>query len=310
MPPARLAHAARDAILLVSVAVLWASCYPLITIGLRFAPPFSFAALRALVAGVALALIAALLRRPVPRRIRTWLALAAIGLGTTTLGFLGMFHAAEFVSPGLATVIANSQPLIAAILAHLFLRERLRGLQRLGLLLGFLGVVVISLPQFGGGRSSFLAGLAYIIVAAIGVASGNVGMKALSDRVDPLVAVAAQYLFGAIPLMVAALLREQPSTITWSPSFIASFLGLALPGSALVYWLWFTLLERIPLSRANAFTFLTPFLGLAFGVAFFGERPGFAAVIGLFLAAAGIILVERRETLSAGTTRPQLPGAG
>lgn len=293
-----------DILLLLLVSVLWASCYPLITVGLRFAPPFSFAALRAPAAGLALALIAALLRRPVPRRMRTWLALAATGFGTTSLGFLGMFHAAEFVSPGLATVIASSQPLIAAILAHFFLHERLQGLQRIGLLLGFLGVVVISLPQLGGGgRAGFLIGLAYIILAASGVASGNVLMKALSDQVDPLVAVAAQYLFGTIPLAVVALLREQPSAITWSAEFIASFLGLALFGSAFVYWLWFTLLERIPLSRANAFTFLTPFIGFAFGLAFFGEQLSLAAIMGLLLAVIGIVLVERAGRVAEDTAK-------
>jgi len=287
-----------DKIALVFVAFLWASCYPLITIGLHFAPPLSFAALRALIAGAALALIAAVGRRPMPRGIGTWLVLIATGLGTTTLGFLGMFQAAEFVSPGLATVIANSQPLIAAVLAHVFLHERLHSAQRFGLLLGFLGVVLISVPQFGAaGQRGFAIGLAFIVLAASGVAFGNVLMKALSDRVDPLVAVAAQSLFGALPLAIAALLFERHSTIAWSESFIASLMGLALLGSALVYWLWFSLLESIPLSRANAYTFLTPFIGFTLGIIFFGEHLRLIAIIGLLLSGAGIILVERRSDL-------------
>lgn len=291
---------------LVVVMFLFALCYPLITLGLDFSPHLSFAALRALVAGAALALVAWLLRCPVPRSLRAWAALTAIGFGTTSLGFLGMFHAAEFVSPGLATVITNGQPLIAAILAHLFLRERLRPAQRLGLLLGFLGIIVISLPQLGDPTRTGLAlGVAYVILAACGVAVGNVLMKALGGRLDPLVAMAAQTLLGAVPLAVAAVLREQPSAIVWSLTFIASLLGLALFGTALAYWLWFTLLERVPLSRANAFTFLTPFIGFALGVAFFGERPGVSAFIGLLLAAAGVLLVARGGSVSAGGTLPQ-----
>ena len=82
-------------------------------------------------------------------------------------------------------------------------------------------------------------------------------MKAVANRVDPLVAMAAQLLFGALPLGLLATLREQPSAILWTPGFVASPLGLALPGTALAYWLWFATLERVPLSRANAFTFLT-----------------------------------------------------
>lgn len=284
----------RDRLALVFAAGLWASCYPLITIGLSFAPAFSFAALRALLAGGALALLALVLGRPMPRGGRNWLALVAIGFETTSLGFFGMFHAAEFVSPGLATVIANSQPLIAAILAYFLLGENLGTAQRLGLLVGFVGIVLLSLPQLGGaGRSDFLRGLADIILAAGGVAGGNVLMKAVCGRIDPLVAMAAQYLFGAVPLGIAALLFERPSAIHWSPAFIASLLGLALVGSALVYWLWFTLLGRIPLSRANAFTLLTPFIGYALGIAFFGERPGLFSPVGLALTVGGIVLVER-----------------
>jgi drug/metabolite transporter (DMT)-like permease len=201
---------------LLCVAFLNALCYPLITVGLRFAPHLSFAALRALLAGSALALMAALLRRPIPRGWSTWLGFAAIGGGSTSLGYLGMFHAAEFVAPGLATIIANTQPLVAAILAHLMLRERIPPIQRVGLLLGFFGIVVITLPQLSGsGSAGFPEGLASIVLATGGVAFGNVLMKALGGQVDPLIAMAAQSLFGAVPLAIAAMLREQPTTIVW-----------------------------------------------------------------------------------------------
>ena len=63
-----------------------------------------------------------------------WICLA--GLGMTGLGYFGMFHAAEFVAPGPATVIANTQPIIAGILAYVLLGERLAARGRLGMLIG------------------------------------------------------------------------------------------------------------------------------------------------------------------------------
>src|SRR3546814_6697573 len=95
---------------LLTVMVLWASCFPLITIGLDLAPHLAFAAMRAALAGLCLVAFGAVFNRPVPRGARSWGLIALVGLGATSLGFLGMFHAAEFVSPGLATVIANAQP--------------------------------------------------------------------------------------------------------------------------------------------------------------------------------------------------------
>jgi drug/metabolite transporter (DMT)-like permease len=287
----------RNTLALTFFALLDALCYPLIAIGLGDAPHLTFAFLRAALAGGMLALLAVLLRRPIPKDVGTWLGLAGIGLGTTSLGFAGMFHAAEFVSPGTATIIAHSQPLIAAIMAYWFLKERLDRRQRIGLLLAFFGIVAISLPQLvGSENSNFVIGLAYIVLATVGVAVGNVLMKAMGSRVDPLVAMAAQLLLGAFPLAVAAGLQEHPAAVVWSPAFLASLLGLALLGTALARVLWFTLLKRVPLSRANAFTFLSPFIGMALGVAFFGESFGLATLLGLAFTAGGIILVEQGST--------------
>ena len=101
--------------------LLWASCYPLITVGLDSAPHLTFAVLRAVLAGTTLLAVGIILRKPFPRDGSIWGWIILAGLGMTGLGYYGMFHAAEFVSPGLATVIANSQPLIAAGLAFAFL---------------------------------------------------------------------------------------------------------------------------------------------------------------------------------------------
>src|SRR5688500_10092026 len=120
---------------LVLVMALWAACFPLIALGLSSAPHLAFASMRAVLAGVCLLGLGSLLGRPMPAGRHAWALLALAGFGTT-LGFLGMFHAAEFISPGLATVIANAQPLLAAVLAYVFLAERLGWNGSLGFIIG------------------------------------------------------------------------------------------------------------------------------------------------------------------------------
>jgi drug/metabolite transporter (DMT)-like permease len=94
----------KDICHLALVMFLWALCFPLIVVGLALAPPLTFAALRAFVAGVGLLLPAVLLRRAWPRGWRVWLGLLGVGLTTSSMGFGGMFLAGGLVSPGLATV--------------------------------------------------------------------------------------------------------------------------------------------------------------------------------------------------------------
>lgn len=279
--------------MLVLVALLNAACYLLIALGLRNAPHLTTAALRAVMAGLGLAIPAALDRRPLPRTMRAWLMLIGIGLGTTTLGFLGMFHAAPIVPPGLATVVSSAQPLIAALLARVYLRERIARVQAAGLLLGFLGIVVMTLPYLlSVSPLPFARGIIYVVFAAAGVAAGNVLTKAVAADLDPLVAMSSQALLGAIPLALGAALLERGSAYHWTAASIATLLALGLLATALSNWLWFAALERLDLTHANAFNFLTPLAGWMIAVTFFGERFDAISLMGLVLALAGVVLVN------------------
>lgn len=276
------------------VMLLWAICFPLITLGIEDAPHISFATLRAIIAGVTLLMIAALLGRPFPRSLKHWICLTAIGIGATTFGFLGMFHAAEFVQPGAATVVANTQPLVASILAAVFLAERSNTRVKIGLGIGFTGVIFVAAPALlDDAQTSYARGMAYIFFATLGVACSNILLKRIAHEVDGLVAIGVQLVLGAVPLAIWAVAMEVPADIDWSIRFVASLLSLSLLGTALVYYLWFQLIAHLPLSRANAFSFLIPIIGLAVGASFFGEAIYWSHLVGLALTLIGVTMVAR-----------------
>jgi drug/metabolite transporter (DMT)-like permease len=281
------------ALRLVGIMGLWAACFPLITIGLGLAPHLAFAAMRAAVAGLCLLFLGAVLRRPMPGGARIWRLIAVVAIGDTTLGFLGMFHAAEFVSPGLATVIYNAQPLLAAVLAHVILGERLKALGRVGLLAGFAGIIVIAWPGLASGEvRGYALGIAYIALAVTGEAVSNVALKRLPDEIDAMMVMGVQLLLGAAPLALWSMWTEPVSTLSWSTKFVAVLVMLSVLGTALPYWLWFAAIKQVELSRANAFRFLTPLLGLAIGAAFFDERLGWVEAAGAVLILTGIVVVQ------------------
>jgi len=281
---------------IVVVMFLWAICFPLITLGIDYAPHLTFATLRAMLAGITLLGIAKLLKRPPPKDKKTWLMLALIGLGATTFGFFGMFHAAEFISPGIATVIANTQPLMAALLASIFLKEQLGKRGAIGILLGFIGIVMISAQQMiTSNTDTYITGIIYIFLAAIGITVSNVLIRYMSGKVDALWAMGWQLILGSVPLGLLALYTESPTEIIWSGEFIISLLGLALPGTALVYLLWFNILEKVELSRANIFTFLAPIFGLTMGFIFYGERLSLLMLTGALVTIVGIIYMNLQK---------------
>lgn len=288
---------------LVAVMVLWAACFPLITIGLDLAPHLAFAAMRAVLAGLCLLGLGALLGRPLPQDIRSWALIAVVALGATTFGFLGMFHAAEFVSPGLATVIANAQPLLAALLAYVFLGERLKAVGKVGLVLGLGGIIAIAWPGFASGDSrGYTIGIAYIVLAAAGVAAGNIAIKRLAGQVDAIMAMGFQLALGAVPLALLSVVTETHSSMTWSMEYLVVLFALSVFGTSLAFWLWFAALEHVELNRANAFTFLVPIFGLLIGATLFEERIGWTQGAGAALVLAGIVLVQRKARTRSRTS--------
>lgn len=283
------------------VMFLWALCFPLINIGLAGSPPMAFAALRAALSGAVLLLAAQALRRPAVAGRSVWGGLVVVGLTATSLGFFGMFYGGGRVSPGLATVIANTQPLIAAVLAWGFLNEHLTAVQRWGLAAGFGGIVLIGAPSLSGSNSQLL-GIVYILVAAVGIAVSNVVLKRLAGRVDILRAMGWQLLIGAAPLALLALAVEDVSRIDWSWPFVINLIVLSAIGTSAAFVLWFALLQRASLSQLNVFTFLTPIFGLVMGVAFFAERIHGVELAGIGLSLLGIYGVSRPAKIAAAAT--------
>lgn len=91
------------------------------------------------------------------------------------------------------------------------------------------------------------------------------------------------------------MLTEDITAGTWSVKFVFSLLGLALFGTALVYWMWCRILQEVLLVRANVFSFLVPLFGLTLGVAFYNEAITVTIIIGAILSVLGIWVTAHGE---------------
>ncbi|MBA3912030.1 MAG: EamA/RhaT family transporter [Rhodobacter sp.] len=279
---------------LLTVATLTALCYPLLSIGLTYASPFQFAAIRAGIAGFALLLLALALRRPFPRTRRLWLMVALSGLSATTIGFASMLGAAGLIAPGIATVVAGTQPIVAALLALAMFGQPFRKRQAIGMSVAFAGIAAMTLQDLSAGGTSAVAGVALVIAATLGVAFGNALTKRFAPDVDPIAAAAAQLLLGTVPLVILAFLTEPLTAPILDLRFLAVVVALAIGGTALTFTLWIAVLRDCPLNIANAFNFLAPVLGVAISVAFLGENLSPLAAAGMVLTIAGIVFAAWR----------------
>lgn len=287
---------------IIAVMFLWAICYPLITVGVEHAPHITFAAYRASIAGVFLLVLGLISKKTHPQGILQWILIVFIGIGATSIGFYGMFHASEFVSPGIATVITNFQPMLTAILAFWLLKEKINQVQTLAILLGFIGILIITSNNSQGESSISLVGFLYLIVAISGISISNILMKKLSGEIDALTAMGWQLTIGSLFLWAIAVFSEPTSEVNWSKEFIFSLSILSLFGTSLAYWLWFRVLNEVSLMYANAYSFLVPAFGVSIGSFFFDESFSPKTIIGLMVIFTGIVLINlpNKERSDAG----------
>lgn len=278
----------------LALTVIYAVCFTLIKAGLPYAPPLWFGGLRGLIGGGVLIAVAATRDDPLVPDRRSWPALLALALTSTTITFGGMFLSPGRTGAGIASVLGNAQPLFAVVLAGLFLRERVTRGKAAALTLGIIGVTLISYPALASGAVFSVAGAALALAASGGSAAGSVIVKRMRPR--SLVATAGwQLLIGSLPLLAASTVVERGIQVNWNWVFVALLLFLALIGTSFATALWYWLLERTEVGRLTLFLFLTPVLGLGMAVVIFGERVGVLEGLGIAVIIAGIGIAVRDD---------------
>lgn len=297
-------------LLMLLLIPFYAICFVGIRFGMAYAPPLRFAALRLLLAGSSLLLVATVTRQPlrISRQYWPWLVLLAALGGTFNYGT--MFLSPGMANAGIASVLGNTQPLILVVLGAVLLGERVTRLQVASLVVGLAGVVLIALSAlaqlhvrgFGGSLLALASAVAFCLAAVV--------MKHLGSGV-PLLAMAAwQFLLGAIPLLILSAWLEGSMAVHWTPPFVAVLALLALGGTALTTSVWYWLIQHDDVGRLSLYLFLVPLFGVAFAVALIGERITLSIGAGMALTLLAVLAIlqydarrpERRQPATPSTT--------
>ena len=276
------------------LVVFWGSTFGAIKISLEHAPPILFAGTRTLSCGVATALVALVWGGEMNLK-RDWAVYLLLAFFNVAL-FMGLQSFTILYMPsGSAAVLIYLQPILVGLLAFLILGETLSAAKIVGLFLGFSGVVVVSAGSLSGGASlGTPLGVTLGIVSAVSWALGTVYFKRYGNRLSTLWAVAAPFLVGGVFLTCLGLVVEPFSAISWTGTYVASWLYTSLAGTALTWVLWLGLVKAGEASRVAAYVFFVPLVSVLLGALFLGEALSPLLLVGAALVICGIYFVNRR----------------
>lgn len=273
--------------------IFWSGGYTFAKFGLAHIEPMTMLTLRYVLAAVALSpfLLRSGMRWPKSRR--HWGAIALTGFLIQCVYFgLAYLAMKRGMNAGTTAIIMSLQPVLVAALSP-FVTGR-RGGRYLwpGLVLGFLGVLLVIISGRSLGPSPWIAVL-LALSALAGITLATLFEKWHGMKTDPVVGGIVQYVVGFAVLLPVAALTES-MIIDWHPELIIALAYLVIANSIISIGLYIALLQRGDATRISALLYLVPPLAMLIAWAVLGERVTSLALVGFALSAVGVYIVNRQ----------------
>jgi len=279
----------------LGLSLAWGSSFLFIKIAIQEVGPFTLAGTRVAIGAAALIITALAMKTKVKLSRDQVLALIVIGFANTALPFALISWAEIQIDSGVASILNGTVPLFTAIIAYFWLKdERLSRSKIIGLMIGFLGViVVIARDGLAGFRFNIGSQIA-MLVAASSYAFSAIYIRKKSPGIPLVIQAAGTLVVASILLWIGALLFESPVVAPVQSQTWTALLWLGIVGSFLAYLLYFYLLNSAGPTKAVMVTYIFPVIGVALGVLVLDESLGPQMVIGTFLVIASVVIVNRK----------------
>ncbi|MCX8501545.1 MAG: DMT family transporter [Alphaproteobacteria bacterium] len=285
--------------------LLWGTGFIGARLGLPYADPYSFLAIRLLAASIFMAFVAWLGRAAWPRGVDLKHCLVS-GL-LIHLGYLGGVFTGVWLGcpPAVGALITGLQPLLTGLLAARILGEKINPQVIVGLGLGLVGVLIV-LSDHLSFRNYNHYSLIPIVVALLSITAGTVYQKRFFGSTDIRAGSAVQYLLCgilfALPSLLSFLVPAAgiPSfkDIRWTGEFWTALIWLTMVLSVVSIALLFWLIRAYSASRVSSLMYLVPPTTAVEAWLLFGDPLSVRIVVGMGVVILGLLWGERARRLS------------
>lgn len=272
--------------LILLTTFLMGSSFAVVKIGLPYSSPLLLAALRFTLAGIIMAIIVIILKRPHPTSKESWIKLLLIG-SLQTAGVMGcIFLSLRTITASESSILTFTNPLLVVVFGTIFSQIRYKYYQWIGVLFGLVGVSITM-----GAQIEFKIGILFGILSAVFWAMATLLAKKWGAFFDTWVLSAYQMLFGGLILLLGSFTLEESFFILNSNSIFILF-WLSIMSSIVQFAVWYYLLQKGDPGKTSAFLFLAPFFGVLTGWLLLDEPLYPSLIVGGLFIIIGIYLVN------------------
>lgn len=201
--------------------------------------------------------------------------------------------AQEHINSAVTGLLNGAVPVFTAIVSTVLLKVAPRGIQLAGIVIGFAGILLISISS-GGGGSSETQGVLLVLAATVCYGFAINLAAPLQAKYGAMVLMSG--VLGLATIWVLPLGLWNFGENEWSAGPIVSVIFLGAVGTGIAYWIMATLVGRVGGIRASFITYLIPVVSLVLGVVFRDDAVTAGALAGAVLTIFGAFLASRRQS--------------
>lgn len=296
------------------LGLIWGSSFLLIKIALEELETLPLVSIRVGLAATLMAIYLATTKRYIPSSWQDRLGLIFVGIFNIAVPFSLITRAEESIDSSLATVLNSSVPLFSLVIAHFALPdEKLNRYKVLGLLIGYVGIIVLTSRGLNDAEGSPLDGQLLMIGAVASYAVAVVFMRRRLRHIEPITIAGLTLIIAAIILISMTLVVDSNSLQTVSDistKTVAAVTALAFINTVCAYFLFYNLIAAWG-ARATMVTYVFPPVGIALGAIFLDEPIDARLIFGSALILGGIFAVNyKQKAIQAKQTREAIQKEG
>jgi drug/metabolite transporter (DMT)-like permease len=225
---------------------------------------------------------------------RDWLALVALGVFGGSLSPLVAQYSLRLLPASVAGLFSNTSPLLVALIAPAVLHEKLGRGALFGILLGFVGVLMIVQPGSGpSGMDVPVLGAVLAILSSVTWAGYMVVGRHLMGRHRPIAVTTISSVVGTVVIgLVAVVDGGLLSGFQALPKIWPIVLWVGLVGNAVGFGAWMVAISRLGAGRVASFQYLVPVVGTVLAFLVLGEQPTLVFIAGGALILLGVALSQ------------------
>jgi drug/metabolite transporter (DMT)-like permease len=280
---------------------IWSSSFLWIKIAVSEVGPITLVAFRVLF-GLLFSITIILVQRvQIPRTFKEWMPFLILGISNVAIPFFLISWGEQAIDSGVAAILDATVPLFAIVIAHLALSDDKMTVPKVtGLLIGFVGVVVLMSKDIGASIGPVLGQIA-VVVASIFYAGSSVYARKSTTEASGIIRGGGPLVSSTAVMWLAALTVERPITIPHLPITWIALLWLGILGSGFAFILNYYLIHEIGPTRTTMVTYIFPLGGVILGVLFLHEQLSWQILVGGALIVASLAVANWQPKPSVDT---------